>query len=193
MPHAIARLSLALFLCAISAAHSPAYIANSRWAFTATDGAAGPLGSPVTLTWSIAPDGTLLPHDPPPAVTASEKVTKNDAPLTLVCERTADILEELGAKRAPGKGPVLIGFAAETSDVEARAKGKLARKRVDLIVANDVSAADAGFDVETNRVTLIDAEGSEALPLQSKVRVAAAVLDRVERLLAGKGAPVAPR
>ena len=129
-----------------------------------------------------------------PAVPASEKLTKNDAPLTLVCERTPDILEELGQKRGAGKGPILIGFAAETQDVEARAREKRARKHLDLIVANDVSAGDAGFDVETNRVTLIDADGGEPLPLQSKARVASAVLDRVERLLTGKGAAtVAPR
>ena len=57
------------------------------------------------------------------------------------------------------------------------------RKGIDLIVANDVSRSDAGFDVETNAVTLIDAEGETAVPLQSKARVAAAILDRVEHLL----------
>ena len=65
----------------------------------------------------------------------------------------------------------------------ARATAKRERKHVDLIVANDVSRADAGFDVDTNAVTIVGPDGAEALPLQSKARVAAAILDRVEKLL----------
>jgi phosphopantothenoylcysteine decarboxylase/phosphopantothenate--cysteine ligase len=125
-----------------------------------------------------------------PAGRADDKIAKGDAPLTLLCERTPDILGELGARREStgGTGPVLVGFAAETHDVEARATLKLARKRVDLIVANDVSRTDAGFDVDTNQVTLIGAAGSESLPLMPKAQVAAAILDRVERLLAARAA-----
>jgi len=84
--------------------------------------------------------------------------------------------------------PVLVGFAAETGPPEARAAAKLKGKQVDLIVANDVSAADAGFDVETNQVTLVSASGSVALPLMSKADVAAAILDRVEALLGAAAA-----
>ena len=65
----------------------------------------------------------------------------------------------------------------------AKARGKLASKQVDVIVANDVSRADAGFDVETNAVTIISGETADALPLQTKTSVAAAILDRAERLL----------
>jgi phosphopantothenoylcysteine decarboxylase/phosphopantothenate--cysteine ligase len=93
----------------------------------------------------------------------------------------------LGARRlSGGRGPLLIGFAAETEEVVERATAKRDRKHVDLIVANDVSRGDAGFDVDTNAVTIVGADGAESLPLQSKARVAAEVFDRVERLLLGR-------
>ena len=82
-----------------------------------------------------------------------------------------------------GAGPLLVGFAAETEDVIARAKAKRERKHVDLMVANDVSRSDAGFEVDSNQVTLVDERGAETLPLQSKTGAAAAILDRVETLL----------
>ena len=124
-----------------------------------------------------------------PASTADQKVAKSDAPLTLTLTRTRDILGDLGTRRAAGKSaPVLVGFAAETGDAATKARAKLARKGVDLVVANDVSLPGVGFDGETNAVTLVDAEGDEAVPLQSKSRVAAVILDRVERLLANRGA-----
>jgi phosphopantothenoylcysteine decarboxylase/phosphopantothenate--cysteine ligase len=78
---------------------------------------------------------------------------------------------------------VLVGFAAETDDVLQKARDKRARKRVDLIVANDVSQSDRGFDVETNAVTIVGPDGDETVPLQHKERVAARILDRVEALL----------
>ena len=78
---------------------------------------------------------------------------------------------------------LLVGFAAETQDVVTRATEKREQKHADLIVANDVARSDSGFDVDTNAVTIVSAEGAESLPLQSKVRVAAEILDRVERLL----------
>jgi phosphopantothenoylcysteine decarboxylase/phosphopantothenate--cysteine ligase len=81
--------------------------------------------------------------------------------------------------------PVLVGFAAETRDVVAYAQDKLKQKGVDLIVANDVSRTDAGFDVDTNAVTLVSSSGVEELPLQAKSAVAAQILDRVEQLLIG--------
>ena len=119
-----------------------------------------------------------------PADRAGQKVAKDGDTLTLVLKKTADILGELGQRRmATGGGPLLVGFAAETQDVVAHAAAKRERKHADLIVANDVSRADAGFDVDTNAVTIIGAAGAEALPLQSKSRVAAEILDRVERLL----------
>jgi phosphopantothenoylcysteine decarboxylase / phosphopantothenate---cysteine ligase len=124
-----------------------------------------------------------------PVSRAAQKVSKSGDSITLVLKKTPDILGDLGARRAAaGHGPVLVGFAAETEDVVARAQAKRERKRADLIVANDVSRADAGFDVETNAVTIIGSQGAEALPLQSKARVAAAILDRVEALLAERPA-----
>ena len=119
-----------------------------------------------------------------PAERADQKLHKTGDTLTLILRRTADILGDLGSRRlVAGRGPLLVGFAAETSDVVAGATDKLRRKHVDLIVANDVSRADAGFDTETNAVTLVDAHTSDALPLQPKARVAAEILNRVERLL----------
>lgn len=127
-----------------------------------------------------------------PARRANQKISKTDDDLTLVLTRTPDILGELGARRvASGGGPLLVGFAAETENVVGSAAAKQQRKHVDLIVANDVSRADAGFDVDANEVTLVSAAGAEPLPLQSKSRVAAAILDRVEGLLAGHGSRTA--
>ena len=127
-----------------------------------------------------------------PAQRAADKIAKTDGPLTLTLERTKDILADLGGMRdALGSAaPVLIGFAAETADVVERARAKRARKNVDMIVANDVSADDRGFDAAANEVTIITADDEEAVPLQSKERVAARILDRVESLLSAR--PVAP-
>jgi phosphopantothenoylcysteine decarboxylase/phosphopantothenate--cysteine ligase len=115
----------------------------------------------------------------------AEKIPKQDGPLTLSLRRTADILSDLGRRRA-GLGrdrPVLVGFAAETEDVLNRARAKRVAKRVDFVVANDVSRTDAGFDVETNEVTIVAADGEHPVPLQKKRDVAAAILDRVDALL----------
>ena len=85
--------------------------------------------------------------------------------LTLVLQRTPDILGDLGSRRlATGGGPLLVGFAAETEDVVRRAVAKRESKHVDLIVANDVSRDDAGFDVDKNEVTLIGPEGRGDMP-----------------------------
>jgi phosphopantothenoylcysteine decarboxylase/phosphopantothenate--cysteine ligase len=122
-----------------------------------------------------------------PAERAGQKISKTDQPMTIVLKRTPDILGDLGTRRVKlGHGPLLVGFAAETEDLVARATEKLRRKHADLIVANDVSRSDAGFDVEMNAVTIIGQAGPEIVPLQSKNRVAAEVLDRVERLLVSR-------
>jgi phosphopantothenoylcysteine decarboxylase/phosphopantothenate--cysteine ligase len=127
-----------------------------------------------------------------PAARAAQKMPKDDARITLVLEKTADILGDLGARRASaGRGPVLVGFAAETEDVVNSAREKLARKKVDLIVANDVSRADSGFDVDSNAVTIVGPRGVEELPLQSKARAAAEILKRVEVLVAERPAAAA--
>ncbi len=124
-----------------------------------------------------------------PARPADQKVQKRGDTLTLVLQKTPDILADLGLRRlSSAKGPVLVGFAAETENVVTRATEKRAKKHVDFIVANDVSRSDSGFDVDTNIVTIVGAHGAEALPLQSKSQVAVEILDRVEKLLSGSRA-----
>ncbi len=117
-----------------------------------------------------------------PKVTMGSKLHKSDGVPELILEPTPDILAELGRRRHQGQ--VLVGFAAETDQVAERAAGKLAAKGVDLMVANDVSAAGAGFDHDTNEVTIFGADGTvDAVSLRTKAAVADAVLDRVCALL----------
>ncbi|HVA08854.1 MAG TPA: bifunctional phosphopantothenoylcysteine decarboxylase/phosphopantothenate--cysteine ligase CoaBC [Acidimicrobiales bacterium] len=113
-----------------------------------------------------------------PKVAAERKLSKEDGLPELVLEPTPDILMGLVARRRPGQ--VLVGFAAETNDVLERGRAKLLRKGVDLLVVNDVSAPGAGFDHDTNAVTILGAGNTEAsVPLTSKNAVAEEVLDRV--------------
>lgn len=119
-----------------------------------------------------------------PAAPVTEKMKKGDGPVTITLSRTKDILGDLGKLPSRRQGiPVLVGFAAETTDLVAYAKSKLQQKGADLIVANDVSRVDAGFDVDTNAVTLVSSGGVEDVPLQSKSAVAARILDRIEQFL----------
>jgi phosphopantothenoylcysteine decarboxylase/phosphopantothenate--cysteine ligase len=122
----------------------------------------------------------------PEAGAAARKIGKSDGPLTLTFTRTPDILAELGKARGGSGTPVLVGFAAETGDPRPRARQKLASKQVDLIVANDVSRADAGFDTETNAAVFISADGEVEQPLQLKTELASKILDRVEQMLASR-------
>ncbi len=128
-----------------------------------------------------------------PKVSASQKLSKEDGVPEIILEPTADILAELAAQRPPGQ--VLVGFAAETRDSLERGRRKLARKGVDILVVNDVSAPGAGFDHDTNIVTILGVDGAEdSLPLQSKVAVADALLDRVnDRLQGGPLTESSPR
>ena len=128
-----------------------------------------------------------------PATPADQKVTKTDGPMTLTLQRTKDILADLGSMRSGlgTAGPVLVGFAAETQDVVARAREKRARKKIDLIVANDVSQPGQGFDADTNAVTIVSEGGDEQVPLQSKARIAGVILDRVEQLLRSRTGKIA--
>lgn len=116
-----------------------------------------------------------------PTQQAEHKIKKSDGDLAVPLARTGDILQAVAAQRTQtGRPKRVIGFAAETEDLLVNAAGKLARKGLDLIVANDVSAADAGFEVDTNRVTLLGADGSVTqLPLLSKFEVADCIWDRV--------------
>lgn len=113
------------------------------------------------------------------------KLKKQQGAPELQLEATVDILSEVGQhRRKSGRPAALVGFAAESEALTENARQKLQDKGLDLIVANDISAEDAGFAVDTNRVTLIDTEGAmQELPLLSKVEVAERVLERVEDLL----------
>ena len=111
------------------------------------------------------------------------KIEKQDGPLELRLVRTPDILAELGRRRGGAPRPVLIGFAAESGDPVARGRDKLRRKAVDMIVANDITRPDAGFDSESNAATLITAGGDEVFPLGPKTELASRILDRAEALL----------
>jgi len=109
---------------------------------------------------------------------------------TIVLEANPDILGELGAARkARGGGrPLLVGFAAETHDVVAYARGKLAAKAVDVMVANDVTEPGSGFGTDTNRVVLVEEDGERPVPAATKAIVAHRILDRVVELLGGERA-----
>jgi phosphopantothenoylcysteine decarboxylase / phosphopantothenate---cysteine ligase len=122
-----------------------------------------------------------------PQAPAPQKITKSDGPLTLTLIRTRDILADLGASRDGAAHPVLVGFAAETADAVARGRRKLDAKRVDLIVANDVTQPGAGFEHDTNAVTIITRDRDVAVPLQAKAAVADRILDHVVPLLGGRG------
>lgn len=119
-----------------------------------------------------------------PVDASRQKIRKTSETLTLSLVRTPDILAEIGTQRAGADRPLLIGFAAETADVVASARRKQREKGADLIVANDVSRADAGFEVDTNEVTLVSSAGEETLPLQSKSAIAVQIIQRIEQLLA---------
>jgi phosphopantothenoylcysteine decarboxylase/phosphopantothenate--cysteine ligase len=121
-----------------------------------------------------------------PSTGASGQKIAKSGEITLTFRRTPDILLEAGRRRGQTGRPVLIGFAAETHDVLEHARDKLRRKNADLIVANDVTRPDSGFEVETNVATLVGPEGDEPLPLQSKASLAAVILDRAARLLAAR-------
>jgi len=114
---------------------------------------------------------------------ASAKIEKAHGSLDLRLNRTPDILADLGRVRGEGSRPVLIGFAAESGDPLARARDKRANKRADLIVANDISRTDAGFDSELNEATIIGDDGDEPFALGPKSGLAGRILDRAERLL----------
>jgi phosphopantothenoylcysteine decarboxylase/phosphopantothenate--cysteine ligase len=117
-----------------------------------------------------------------PARLEAIKIKKRDAPLTLKLEPTPDILAEVAAHRR--NGLLVVGFAAETNDVLNYARAKLARKKLDAIVANDITRDGAGFDTETNAVTILTrtSDAPVELPLMSKLEVAHRILDEVARL-----------
>jgi phosphopantothenoylcysteine decarboxylase/phosphopantothenate--cysteine ligase len=122
-----------------------------------------------------------------PVRAATTKLTR-DAGLSIMLEPTEDILADVGARAGSlDPRPIIVGFAAETGSLD-RAPDKLRRKGADLLVANDVAEAGSGFGTETNRVSILGADGSrDDLPLLSKREVADRLLDRVVRLLDERG------
>ncbi len=119
-----------------------------------------------------------------PKTVADRKIKKNDDDMVLQLERNQDILAWLGAHKTK---QILVGFAAETNDVEQNALGKLARKQLDFIAANDVTAAHSGFGKDTNQITVYGADGSiNALPVLSKEDTADRLLDLIRDYAANK-------
>jgi phosphopantothenoylcysteine decarboxylase/phosphopantothenate--cysteine ligase len=116
---------------------------------------------------------------------SEQKIKRSKGELSLTLRPTEDILGLVAQQRKKVSRPrVVVGFAAESQDLVANARLKARDKGLDLIVANDILAPDAGFAVETNRVTMIDSSGSvQELPLMTKAEVAEVVLDRVGALL----------
>ncbi len=123
-----------------------------------------------------------------PKAAAPAKLKKADGVPEIVLEPTPDILRLLGERKRADQ--YLVGFAAETDDVQENAAAKLAAKRVDLMVGNDVRSEDSGFEVDTNRAVLLDADGGvEEFGLVTKVRLADLILDRVRTPHPRQGAP----
>ena len=120
-----------------------------------------------------------------PATASPDKIKKTDAPEAIALERNPDILAELGAR--DGRA-MLVGFAAETEDVEANAAAKLEAKGCDLIVANDVSDPSLGFGTDDNRVLFVTRAGVERTDVLPKRAIAREIVDRIERTLGGKHA-----
>ncbi|MFZ5799140.1 MAG: bifunctional phosphopantothenoylcysteine decarboxylase/phosphopantothenate--cysteine ligase CoaBC [Thermodesulfobacteriota bacterium] len=112
-----------------------------------------------------------------PAHYEERKIKKRQAALSLELAPNADILAELGRTRRAGQ--VLVGFAAESGDLEEEGRRKLREKNLDLVVVNDITRPDAGFDVDTNQVLLVDRGGERSLPLLSKEETADAIWDHV--------------
>ena len=120
-----------------------------------------------------------------PAKATKKKIKRAAGPPTIELMNSPDILLEVSkAKGKRNKPHIIVGFAAETEDLLRNAKHKLDAKNLDLIVANDINDEEAGFEVDTNRVILLDKAGNkEELPLMSKAEVARIVLERVATLL----------
>ena len=124
---------------------------------------------------------TAAVADYTPAVTFDQKMKKSEGDLSIPLKRTKDILLSLGQQKTH---QILVGFAAETEQVEDYAKGKLVKKNADMIVANDVTKAGAGFGTDTNIVTIYHRNGEvKSLPIMTKKEVAKEILLEVHRLL----------
>jgi len=115
-----------------------------------------------------------------PAQRAEQKIKKSNKLITLTLERTPDVLSQVAMSRA--NGMLVVGFAAETENVLDNAREKLRSKKLDAIVANDVSRVDSGFDTATNKIAIITNDDSVELPLMSKSEAADRILDAIVAL-----------
>jgi len=116
-----------------------------------------------------------------PAQRAGQKIKKSEESITLTLERTPDVLSQVAASRA--NGMLVIGFAAETENVVENAREKLRNKKLDAIIANDVTRADSGFDIATNAITIITKDNDPVeLPVMSKTEAADRILDVIRSL-----------
>ena len=131
--------------------------------------------------WDNADGGVMCAAvaDYTPVAVADRKLKKSDDDMRIELKRTKDIAKELGAAKG---NRVLVGFALETDNEEANAEGKLQRKNFDFVVLNSLQDAGAGFRSDTNKVTLIDRNGSEEHPLMSKRDVAKVIVDKIESI-----------
>jgi phosphopantothenoylcysteine decarboxylase/phosphopantothenate--cysteine ligase len=119
-----------------------------------------------------------------PASRSASKIKKKEGALSLSLERNPDIIAEIGKKKGRR---VIVGFAMETDNLIENAAAKLKNKNMDLIVANDLNQEGAGFQTDTNVITILDREGGkENLPLLDKAEVADRILDRVKKIIEGK-------
>jgi phosphopantothenoylcysteine decarboxylase / phosphopantothenate---cysteine ligase len=120
-----------------------------------------------------------------PAILAKEKIKKNNQQFPLMLERNPDIIAQIGRSKG---SRILVGFAMETQNLLVNAKGKLDTKKLDFIVANDLREEGAGFQADTNIITIIDSSGkAEALPKMTKIQAADKILDRIKDAIRKKG------
>jgi phosphopantothenoylcysteine decarboxylase/phosphopantothenate--cysteine ligase len=137
-----------------------------------------------TIRGAVALVMAAAPADYRPATIADKKIKKGAKTLTLELVENPDILSEIKGEKADF---IRVGFAAESDNLVENAKEKLEKKKLDFIVANDITATDSGFGADTNRVVLIDRSGTlESLPLLPKSEVAHKIMDRVVNLLQKK-------
>ncbi len=131
--------------------------------------------------------GAAAVADYTPASVAEQKIKKIDDELILKMTRTADVLAQLSAH--PLRPAVVVGFAAETNDVEHYARGKLEKKKLDMIVANRVGQTGRGFDADDNEVIVLCADSATPIPLCSKTDLAQKLLEKIAARLAAKVNP----
>ena len=119
-----------------------------------------------------------------PKIVANEKIKKEGKTLFIELERNPDIIAEIGKKKG---NRILVGFAMETQNLLTNARGKLVKKNMDMIVANNLRQEGAGFRTDTNIITVIDRAGkTESLEKMTKIDAAGAILNRIKKLISEK-------